>query len=115
MFDPIVIYNDKVQLALPKLVGGKITKNEYGQILREEIEVPAHVRYKLQNYYTNDGEGRTSEAQIYIPYEEIHSLIDTNTRITHVDPSNQPFTRAVQKIEYGQDVTGKSSFIKAYV
>lgn len=115
LFDPIVIYDDTVQLALPKIVDGKIFKNEYGQIERENKEVPAHVRYKLQNYYTNDGEGRTSEAQVYVPYQEIQRLIDTNTRITHTDPSGQPFTRAVQKIEYGQDVTGKTSFLKAYV
>lgn len=115
MYDPIIIYNDTVILAVPKVVDGKVTKDKYGNIQREDREVPAHVRYKLQNYYTNTGEGRTSTAQVYMPNEEIQQLIDDNTRVTHTDPSGQTFNRAIQQLEYGQDVTGDSVFLKVYV
>lgn len=115
LFDPIVIYDDTVQLALPLIIDGKVTKNEYGQIERENKEVPAHVRYHLKNYYDERGEGRTSEAQVYIPFSEITERIDDNTRIIHTFPSGQEMKRHVQKIEYGQDVYGKTVFIKAYL
>lgn len=115
MYDPIVIYDDTVQLAVPEIIDGKIIKNEYGEIKREDKEVPAHVRYHLKNYYDERGEGKTSEAQVYVPISEITKRIDDNTRIIHTDPSGQEFKRHVQKIEYGQDVFGKSVFIKAYV
>lgn len=115
LFDPIVIYDDTVVLAIPEIVNGMISKNEYGQIKRVDKEVPAHVRYHLKNYYNERGEGITSKAQIYIPYSEITSLIDINTRVVHIDPSKQEFKGHVQMIEYGQDVFGKTSFIKAYL
>ena len=86
LYDPIIIYNDTVILAVPKVVDGKVIKDKYGNIQREDREVPAHVRYKLLNYYTNTGEGRTSTAQVYMPNEEIQQLIDDNTRVTHTDP-----------------------------
>lgn len=82
---------------------------------RENKEVPAHVRYHLKNYYNERGEGKTSEAQVYIPYSEITKYIDENTRIIHIDPSTKEFERAIQKIEYGQDVIGKTVFIKVYL
>lgn len=115
LFDPIIIYNDSVELALPVVVNGKITKDEYGKMKREYKQVSAHVRYHLKNYYNERGEGRTSEAQVYIPYDDITKLIDINTRIKHTDPSSQDFERAVQKIDYGQDVIGNTSFIKVYL
>lgn len=115
MFDPIVLYNDTVKLEIPKLVDGQLVKDKYGKPLREIREVPAHVRYSMTNYYTNDGEGKTSDAQVYMPNEEITRLIDYNTRITHKDPSGDINTRAIQKIEYGQDVIGSNVFMKVYL
>lgn len=115
LFDPIVIYDDTVELALPVIENGKQIKDKYGKPLTENKEVPSHVRYNLKNFYNENGEGRTSEAQVYIPYNEITNRIDLNTRITHIDPSNQTFTKPTQKIEYGQDVVGTTSFIKVYL
>lgn len=115
MYDPIVIYDDTVELALPIIDNGRLIKDKYGKAQTEIREVPAHVRYHLKNYYNERGEGITSEAQVYIPYSEITNRIDLNTRITHKDPSKQTFTRSTQKIEYGQDVMGKTKFIKVYL
>ena len=115
LYDPIVIYDDTVELALHIMNNGRQIKDKYGRPEVELKEVPSHVRYHLKNYYNERGEGKTSEAQVYIPYNEITNRIDMNTRITHTDPSNQTFTRAIQKIEYGQDVMGKTSFVKVYL
>lgn len=114
-YDPIVIYNDEVELALPVVVDGKPIKDKYGKARREYKTTPAHVRYHLKSYYDERGEGRTSEAQIYIPYSEITKRIDCNTRVKHVDPSTKQYERAIQKVEYGQDVYGNTSFIKVYL
>lgn len=115
MFDPIILFNDTVKIRIPQIIDGKLIKDKYGRSLRETREVPAHVRYSMTNYYTSDGEGRTSDAQVYIPDEEITRLIDYETRIIHTNPSGDEQTRAIQKIEYGQDVTGANVFIKVYL
>lgn len=115
MFDPIILYNDTVKIEIPKLVDGQLVKDKYGKPEREVREIPSHVRYSITNYYTNDGEGRTSDAQVYIPHEEIARLIDYNTRVTHENPSGDVNKRAIQKIEYGQDVAGNNVFIKVYL
>lgn len=115
LYDPIVIYDDTVELALPIMDNGRLIKDKYGKAQTELREVPAHVRYHLKNYYNERGEGVTSEAQVYIPYSEITNRIDLNTRIKHVDPSKQTFNRPIQKIEYGQDVIGTTKFIKVYL
>lgn len=115
MYDNIVIYNDTVELALPVVVNGKLVKNEYGQMERKKQTVDCHVRYRLTNFYNEKGEGRTSTSQVYIPYDEVTRYIDYNVRITHLDPSKQIHEQPIQRIEYGQDVTGFTSFIKVYL
>lgn len=111
----LVIYNDDVQLELPVYDNGRMVKNEYGEILRTSVHSVAHVRNKLENYYTEDGEGRTSKAQIYIPFDSVTKGFDDNARVITSTPNGTKETQSVKRIEYGQSVTGKTSFIKVYL
>lgn len=97
---------------MPLVVDNKIVTNDYGQPEFEYVDSSAHIRYDILNLFDEKGEGYTSDAQIYIPFNSKTVSINDKVQIRITLPNKQVNIYRIKKIEYGQNVIGKVEFIK---
>ncbi|MGW7932324.1 hypothetical protein ACWEWU_11755 [Staphylococcus xylosus] len=112
----MIIFNDRVIMALPLLKDGKIINNDYGKPEYEYVETLAHIRFSIKTMFDEKGQGFTTRVQIYLPFNTDTFRLDSNySKLKYVLPNNQNELSSIFKIEYGQGITGKTEFIKVYL
>lgn len=112
----MIIFNDKITMALPLFKDYKPIINDYGKPEYEYIEVSAHIRFSVKTMFDEKGQGFTTRVQVYLPFNNDTSRIDTNySKLRYTLPNDQAVFSDIFRIEYGQGISGKTEFIKVYL